>query len=98
MHTLEDSNKKGQKKLTSFRSSHSHVPQEGVLKNFAIFTGNTCVGVSSCNFSKKRLQHKCFPVNIAKKFKSNIFYRTPLVEFLFCYYLIKSSISRITAL
>ena len=37
------------------------------LKDFAIFTGNTCAGVvKACNFIKKRLQHKCFPVNITK--------------------------------
>ena len=58
----------------------------GVLKNY-IFTGNTCVGVSSCNFSKKRLQHKCF-CGYCTKFKSNFFYRTPPMNFIFPYYLI----------
>ena len=68
MHALEDS--KREKKLTSFRSSGSHMFFKiGVLKNFAILTENTCVGVSSGNFSKKRLQHKCFRVNLAKKLK-----------------------------
>ena len=46
----------------------------GVVKNFAIFIGNICVGLfliklqpfKACNFIKKRLQHKCFLVNIAK--------------------------------
>ena len=42
-----------------------------VLKNFAIFTGKH-------SFYKKRLQHKCFPVNIAK-FLRIVFYRTPPV-------------------
>ena len=45
----------------------------GVFKNFAILTGN-CVGVSfliklqaqDCNFIKKRLQLRCFLVNIPK--------------------------------
>ena len=35
-----------------------------VLKNFAIFIGNTCVGVCKCNFIKKKLQNRCFPVNV----------------------------------
>ena len=44
----------------------------GVLKNFAIFTEKyLCwslflIKFQVCNFVKKRLQHKCFPVNIAK--------------------------------
>ena len=45
----------------------------GVLKNFTIFTGkyvlgslfDKAAGLQVCNFLKKRLQHKCFPVNIA---------------------------------
>ena len=36
--------------------------KKAVLKDFAIFTGNISFGVSF----KKRLQHRCFPVNIAK--------------------------------
>ena len=67
MHALEDSKK--EKKSTSFRSSHSHMFFKiGVLENSAIFTGNTCVvGISSCNFSKKRLHYKCFPKMLNKK-------------------------------
>ena len=46
----------------------------GVLKNFGIFTGkpvlgplfNKVAGLNACNFIKKRLQHSCLPVNIAK--------------------------------
>ena len=47
----------------------------GVLKDFAIFTGTTTVigslfnnvaGLKFCDFIKKRLQHRCFPVNIVK--------------------------------
>ena len=44
-----------------------------ILKDFAIFTGKwrstsfiKVAGLKACNFIKKRLQHKCFPVNIAK--------------------------------
>ena len=33
-----------------------------VLKNFTIFIGKLQTG----NFIKKRLQHRCFPLNIAK--------------------------------
>ena len=54
----------------------------GVLKNFAIFTGkhlclclfNKVAGLKSCNFIKKRLQHRCFPVNIVK------FLRIPILK------------------
>ena len=35
---------------------------------------NENVGLQSCNFFKKRLQHRCFPVNIAK------FLRTPVLK------------------
>ena len=44
----------------------------GVLSKFAIFTGkHLCwslflIKLTACNFIKKRLQHRCFPVNIAK--------------------------------
>ena len=31
------------------------------------------------NFIKKRLQHRCFPVNIAKLFKNSFLYRLPPV-------------------
>ena len=37
----------------------------GVLKNFEV-----------CNFIKRRLHNRCFPVNIAKFFRT-VFYRTP---------------------
>ena len=48
----------------------------GVLKNFAIFPEGTFVGdLLACNFIKKKLQHRCFPLSIAKCL---LFYRTPL--------------------
>ena len=63
-HTLKDSQKKRAKEINKFQKQpFTYVPQ-GVLKNFAIFTGNTCVGVSLCNFSKKTLQQ---PSELAKK-------------------------------
>ena len=52
----------------------------GVLKNFAMFTGkhlcwslffNKYAGLKACNFIKKRLQHRFFPVKFPK------FLRTP---------------------
>ena len=57
------------------------------LKNVGIFNGkyfcwslfNNVPGLQACNFINKKLQHRCFPVNIAKLFKSNFFYRTLLV-------------------
>ena len=51
------------------RSSCPHTFfQIGVLKNFAIFKEN--------NYIKKRLEHRCFPMNIIK------FLRIPLIEHL----------------
>ena len=44
----------------------------GVLKNFSVFTGkHLCwslfAGLQGCNFIKKRLQHRRFPVNICEQ-------------------------------
>ena len=53
----------------------------GVLENFAIFTGKHLEPLfiklqafrpSGLQFINKRLQHKCFPVNIAKFLKTPI--------------------------
>ena len=53
-----------------------------VLKNFAIFTGKhsywsfffyKIAGHQACSFVKKRLQHRCFPVNIATFFRTTSF-------------------------
>ena len=52
-----------------------------VLKNLAIFTGKALcssiflsenAGLQSCNFIKKRLQHRCFPVNIAQFLRASL--------------------------
>ena len=57
--------------------------KKGVLKNFANFTEkhlchslffNKFAGFQAWNFIKKWLQHKCFPVNFAK------FFRTPFLQ------------------
>ena len=39
---------------------------------------NKVAGAKTCNFIKKRLQHRCFPVKIAK-FLITLFYRTAAV-------------------
>ena len=61
--------------LSEAGSSHRRLLyKKAIFKNFAISTGNTCVGVcfwKSCRPSdlehfKKGPQHRCFPVNIAK--------------------------------
>ena len=57
--------------------------QKDVLKNFAIFTGkrfgwslffNIVEDLQTCNFVKKRLQHRYFSVDIVK------FIRTPILK------------------
>ena len=61
----------------------------GVLKSFANFTvkplcpshPNKVAGHKACKFTKKRLQHRCFPV----KFLRALFYRTsPVAASVFC--------------
>ena len=53
----------------------------GVLKHFAIFTEKHLrwslflLKSQACNFIKKKLQHRCFPVKICEIFK-NKFHRT----------------------
>ena len=60
----------------TFRSSHQRCSiKKSVLRNFTKFTGNTFARVSfliKLQALKKRLWHRCFPVNFAK------FLRTPL--------------------
>ena len=73
--------------FTGIRSSHGRCSiKKGVNKNFAIFTGkllcwNLFVGVHVMQAQKPfkfiKLQHKCFPVNIAK------FLRTAFLKFPF---------------
>ena len=50
-----------------FRNIHKKTP---VLESLF----NKVVGREACNFIKKRLQHRCFPMNIAK------FLRTPILK------------------
>ena len=52
-----------------------------VLKNFTILAGkhlcqslfNKVLGLQSCDFVKKRLQHRCFPVNIMEFLRTSFF-------------------------
>ena len=54
-------------------------PFADVLKNIVIFTGkHLCwrlffIKLKACNFIKKRLQHKCVPVNIVKCLRATFF-------------------------
>ena len=50
-----------------------------VLKDFANFTGKHQCWSLACNFIKKRLQHRCFPVKFANFLRTPFFYRTPPV-------------------
>ena len=43
------------------------------------FLFNEIAALKSCNFIIKKLQHRCFLVNIAKFLRITFFYRTPLV-------------------
>ena len=63
---------------------------KGVLRNFAKFTGkhlfqsfffNKVAGLSPATLLKKRLWHRCFPVDFAKFIRTPFFteHRTPLV-------------------
>ena len=66
------------------RSSHRRCSTiKDVLKNFANFTGkhlwqslffNKVRGITPATLLKKRLWHKCFPINVAK------FLRTPFLQ------------------
>ena len=67
-------------KAVTNRGSRSQMSFKiGPLKNFKIFTGkhlcwslffNKVAGLQACNFIKKRLQRKCFPLNIAKSLRT----------------------------
>ena len=46
---------------------------EGELKCWSVFF-NENASIQSCNFIKRRLQHRCFPMNIAT------FFRTPVLK------------------
>ena len=80
---------------TPYRSSHRRCSvKNGVLRNFVKFTEkhlcqslffNKVAGLKSAPLLKKRLWHRCFPVNFGK-FLRTPFYRPPLGD-CFCPYL-----------
>ena len=46
--------------------------QKAVLKHFAMFTGKyLCWSLFLIKFIKKKLQHRCFPVNIARLLRAS---------------------------
>ena len=53
--------------------------KKDVLKNFANFTGKylcwSLFLIRTCNFIKKRLQHRCFPMKFAKFLRTTILKR-----------------------
>ena len=64
------------------------VCKKGVLRNFEKFTGkhlcqrfffNKVIDLSPAILLKKRLQHRCFPVNFAKFLRNTFSQRTPPV-------------------
>ena len=66
------------------RSSHRRCfVRKGVLRNLAKFTGkHLCQGLlmsgpKACNFIKKRLWHRCFPVNFVKFLRIPFLQKTP---------------------
>ena len=69
---------------TWFRCSHQRFSgRKDILRNFAKFTGKHCARVSfliklqdwgAANLLKKKIWHRCFPVNFAK------FLRTPFFK------------------
>ena len=71
------------------RSNHRRCSiRNGVLRNFANFTGkylyqslffNKVAGFRAATLLKKRLWHRCFPVNLWN-FLEHLFYRTPLSD------------------
>ena len=78
------------------RRSHTRCSiKKAVLKNFAILTGkhlcwNLFFNKVAANFIKKRLQHRCFSVNIAKFLKISFFLGKAASIFLIAIYQISS--------
>ena len=75
--------------LWRFRSSRPEVLcKKGVLRNFTKFTGkhlcqslffNKVATLRPATLLKKRLWHRCFPVNFVKFLRTPFLHRTPLV-------------------
>ena len=75
------------KLLLRMMNNRSNRPEvfckKGVLRNFAKFTGKHLCQSLFFNrptaLLKKRLWHRCFPMNFAKFLTALLFHRTPLV-------------------
>ena len=88
------------KAIISNIENHSQIlrrTKKAVLKNFANIHMKMAVveslsdkvsGLQACNFVKKRLQHRCLPVNIAK------FLRIPILKNI-CEWLLLSDVNLI---
>ena len=82
--STQNRDRKERKKSATHRSSRQRCSfRKAVLKHFAIFTGKHLLleslfkkvaDLKPCNFIKKKLQHRCFSVNIAE------FLRTPILK------------------
>ena len=82
--STQNRDRKQRKKSATHRSSRQRCSfRKTVLKHFAIFTGKHLLfeslfkkvaDLKPCNFIKKKLQHRCFSVNIAE------FLRTPILK------------------
>ena len=69
-----------------FRSNHQRCSvRKGVLRNFTKFTSknlcqslffNKVVGLRPATLFKKRLQHRCFPVNLVKFLRTSFLQNT----------------------
>ena len=62
--------------------------KKGVIRNFTKFTGkylrpslffDKVVGLRPATLLRKRLWHRCFPVNFVKFLRNTFFHKTPLV-------------------
>ena len=56
---------------SKFRNIHSKTP---LMESFFL---NKAAGLQGCKFIEKRLQHRLFPVNIAKTFQNSFLYKAP---------------------
>ena len=74
--------------MTTRRSYQRCSVRTGVLRNFAKFTGkhlcqvlfyNKVAGPEPATLLKKRLWHRCFPMNVAKFLRAP-FHRTPMKD------------------
>ena len=99
----------------SYRSSHQSCYLKKLFLKISQYSHeNICVGslfnkitgLQGCNFIKKRLQQRCFPVNIAKFFRiaivkniwerQELFFRTAFLTFISIFYFTFVSLNTLT--